>query len=217
MNPFYIALSVIFEPMYGFPLIQRKRDKFSHLTTIVLLFLVIAVRIASIYLTHYPLAPYDPSHTNIGREIMNFLLPLLTWAISAYLVTTILSGECLLREVIQGTAYAMLPYIIFTVPIALLSRIMTSSDVLFYNSGVPVTLVDALRGLVLVWCGILLLISLGQMNSYSFFETIKTAFITLCTCVFLWAVLVLIYILGDNVITFLKNVAYEYKNYFFNR
>lgn len=215
MNPFHVSLSVLYEPSYGFPLIQRKRDQFSHLTTIVLFMLVIIVRIASIFITHYPLAPTDPSHTNISREILNMLVPLLTWAISAYLVTTILSGESLLREIIQGTAYAMLPYIIFTIPIALLSNVMVSSDVLFYNSGTPVTLIQALTGVVWAWVGILMLMSLGHMNSYSFFETIKTALITLFTCVFLWAVLALIYILGSNVVDFIKNVAYEYKEFFF--
>lgn len=217
MNPLHIALSVIYEPSYGFPLIQRKRDKFNHLTTIVLLFLVMVVRIASIYLTHYPLAPVDPSRTNIGREILNIIVPLLTWAVSAYLVTTILSGECLLREIIQGTAFAMMPYIIFTIPIALLSKIMVASDVLFYNSGTPVTIIQALTGAVWAWVGILLLTSLGSMNSYTFFETIKTALITLFTCVFLWAVLALIYILGDNVIDFIKNVVTEYKEFFFGK
>lgn len=215
MNPLHIALSVIYEPSYGFRLIQRKRDKFSHLTTVALLVLIMVVRVASIYLTHYPLAPYDPSHTNIGREVLNIIVPLLTWGVSAYLVTTILSGECLLREIIQGTAFAMLPYIIFTIPIALLSKVMVASDVLFYNAGTPITIIQALTGAVWAWVGILLLMSLGHMNSYTFWETIKTALITLFTCVFLWAVLALLYILGDNVIRFIKNVVYEYKEFFF--
>ncbi len=211
MKPLKIALAVLFEPMQGFRMIQRDRDRFSHLPTLVLLFLTVAVRVASIFLTHYPLTEVDPRDTNIGREVANTILPLLTWVVGCYLVTTIHQGESLFREVLQAATYSMLPYILLTVPIALLSNVLVSSDVLVGT----ITYVQALQGFVWAWVGILFLVSLGQMNSYGFLETLRVTIITLFTCIFIWAVLTLIYILGNNLFRFLSDVAYQYRNYFF--
>ncbi len=217
MNSFNIALSVIFDPVEAFRIIQRKRSKFSHVPTSVLLFLVVAVRILAIYITHYPLAAIDPRDTNIGREIANTLLPIITIVVGCYLVTTIYNGEAMFREIFQAGAYSMLPFIIFTVPIALLSNIMVSTDVAFVSfiSDAPYTYISAFQTIIWIWVGLLFLISLSQMNSYGFFETIKVAIIAILTCIFMWAVLSLFYILGNNVIDFISDVAYQYRIYFF--
>ncbi len=211
MNPYHIALTVLFEPMYAFPLIKRDRRRFSHLVNFALLFLVVAVRVASILITHYPISAVDPQQTNIGREVLNMIVPILTWSVGCYLVTTIHSGESLSREVLQGVAFAMLPYILLTLPIALVSNLFSRTDVALLS----VTFIDLATGFVWAWVIVLQLIALGQMNSYGFLETLGVALVSLFTCVFLWAVLVLVYVLGSNVTDFLFTVFEEYRLFFF--
>jgi len=202
MNCLHTALLVIFDPGNGFRSIKKDREAFSYAAPVGLLVLTIASRIVSIYLTHYPLAAVAPEDTNLWQEVSALLLPLLTWAAASYLVTTISGGESTFPEVFAAACYSMLPYILLTIPAALLSNVMSIPDSSTYN-----LLGTAAMG----WTGLLFLISLGVMNSYNIWETIRTAMVSIFASVFMWAALGLIYILGLKFLEFIVQVYSEYK------
>lgn len=207
MNPFTIMLAVLFEPAEGFRLIQRDREKFNYAVPVLLLLCVLAVRIGSIFFTHYPLATVDPAETNIGTELLNVIIPILTWVVGCYLVTTIHDGESMLREVFAAAAYSMLPYIIITIPVVLLSNMMSITDMTLYSR---------LQYIIWGWVILLFLISLSSMNSYSFWETIKIAVISIFACIFIWAVIGLMYVLGDKLVAFFVKVIEQYRMLLFS-
>ncbi len=197
-----LALLIIYEPQHAFTLIKRRRARTSLLVPILLLVLCMAVHLARIYITHYPLAASTPEDANLANELLSLMLPLLSFTVGLYLVTTIRDGETTFRETLTAVAYSMVPYILLTLPIALVSNIMTLEE-----QG----LFQAMQTLVLGWCILLILYSVMHMNSYSLAQTIFIALMGIFAILFVWAVLFLLYILGDKLISFIMEVVNEYR------
>lgn len=102
-----LALLIIYEPQHAFTLIKRRRARTSLLVPILLLVLCMAVHLARIYITHYPLAASTPEDANLVNELLSLMLPLLSFTVGLYLVTTIRDGETTFRETLTAVAYSM--------------------------------------------------------------------------------------------------------------
>ena len=207
VNGFLNSVAILTEPSGGFIMIKRNRKLGGQdfITPIVLLLLIISSRIGVIYITHYPLNPLLPSQANFLLEVGTFLIPLFTLACCAYLVTAIIKGESTFEEQLCSAAYSMLPYIVLSIPIALVSNIMGLGDTVIY---------DTMLKVMWIWVMVLALFNISVMNSYSFKDTIKVAFLTLFAAAFIWTLIGLFYILGAQLLHFLRQVYQEvYINY----
>ena len=201
---FRILLGSVFDPMEGFRTIREQRSEFDVTLPLILYGLVLVSRVASIYLTHFPFQK-DFYNRNIGMELLNLVIPLLTWVTCNYLVTTIRSGEVRISEVFSASAYSMIPYILITVPLALFSNVLSLSSLSLYNG---------INNIMWIWIFILFFVNVMSMNSYSFTETVKVALITLLSIVFIWIILGLLFMLGEELVDFLKDVWGSYRMYF---
>ena len=65
-----------------------------------------------------------------------------------------------------------------------------------------------------IWVGILFFVSTMSMNSYKFFETVGIIIITLFACVFMWVVFAMIFMLGNEVVSFFKGIIENWQVYF---
>ena len=125
MKSLKLCLMTLYHPIVVTEHIKRHRgEKKNWLPVIVLLVLTLAVRILSIYGTHYPLASVSVRKANLLLECGKLFVPVLTWVLASYMMTTILDGETLLSETLLFSAYALTPYIVFTPILTLASRIM---------------------------------------------------------------------------------------------
>lgn len=202
---FNIGLNVIYSPWDGFMFIKRNRNNFSYIgPTIVFLILLIS-RIVLAFVENYPLAAMEPQYRNFFQEITIIIIPFFTWVIALYLVTAIMDGESKLREVYSATAYSILPLAVFTIPLALLSNIMGLDESGIYNM---------LWLILYIWCGILVLIHISAMNTYSLKQTILRVIISLLACIFIWCVAGLIYILLNKLFSFVYDIFLQNKLYY---
>ena len=159
MKSLKLCLMTLYHPIVVTEHIKRHRgEKKNWLPVIVLLVLTLAVRILSIYGTHYPLASVSVRKANLLLECGKLFVPVLTWVLASYMMTTILDGETLLSETLLFSAYALTPYIVFTPILTLLSRIMDGSQI-----GLFATLEVG----VLAWVVLLMILALKEMNGYS--------------------------------------------------
>lgn len=127
MKSLKLCLMTLYHPIVVTEHIKRHRgEKKNWLPVIVLLVLTLAVRILSIYGTHYPLASVSVRKANLLLECGKLFVPVLTWVLASYMMTTILDGETLLSETLLFSAYALTPYIVFTPILTLASRIMAA-------------------------------------------------------------------------------------------
>lgn len=197
-----LGLMVLFEPQQAFTLIKRHRKSIPVFVPLILLLLCLAVRVASIYLTHFPLAAQTPENTNLEEPIFELLVPLFSWIGGIYLVTTIRDGEMTFYEVLLSVSYSLLPYILLGTPLALSTHLMSANELSLYQT---------LKFAVLLWCGILLFYSILHMNSYSFLQTVFNCLLAIFAILFIWAVLVLLFILSEKLIDFFAEVISEYR------
>jgi hypothetical protein len=196
-----LSVMTLFHPITAFQYIKRERDqKFSYLPILLMLLLAVAVKIASLYGTHYPLTLVDLRYANIFLEVSTLLLPVLTWALASYAMTTILDGETLLREALLAMAYALTPYILFTLPLTALSHVLEIEQATFYHG---------MEYALLGWVILLTIVQLKEMNNYSGKKTLLVVLLSVFTMALLWATVALIFTIVSQFIGMIVEMVTE--------
>lgn len=201
MKMLKMSLLVLFHPVTAFGYIQKERENFKWHPVAVLVGIAVIVRIFSLQFTHYPLASMG-RHANLFFECAKLFVPLFSWAVASYLMTTIMDGEMMFRESMLASSYALAPYILITVPLTLLSRVMDANQ-----QGLFATL----EGLTLGWVVLLIIISLKVMNHFTGGKTVAIILLSLFTVAILWVAVALIYTICAQFVDFLKAVMIEFR------
>jgi hypothetical protein len=128
-------------------------------------------------------------------------VPLLLWNVANYLVASISYGEGSLRHVVIGSAYSLFPYALFTLPIALLSNVLTLNEVFLYTFA---------NQLVLFWCGIMLVIMVREIHNYdSVGDTARNLLTTLFTMGLFMLTAYILYVLFTQLYEFVLPIVQE--------
>lgn len=202
MKAVKLGIVMLFHPVVAFQYMQKDRSKFSYTPVWVLLLATAAVRIISIYFTHYPMASVDSKNANLLTECAVIFVPLLSWVVASYAITTILSGEVLFREALTAMAYSLLPYLLVNLPLTLFSHVMDAGQQGIYSN---------LQLLSIAWVVVLLIVNLKVMNHYTFKKTFGIILLTLFTMAILWAAAALLSALTMRFFSFVKEVGMEFK------
>jgi hypothetical protein len=205
MSPFELSAGVLFHPVETFSYIKSRRRPISYTACIVLLLLVVAVRITSIFITHFPIAAVQPREANIWLESLKLLVPALTWVIACYAVTTISDGEARLGEILAAVSYSMIPYIVFTIPVAALSNLMGEDQLGLYNT---------LQNTVWIWVLIVLFLSIKTLNDYTFGKILKVCVISIIGSLLIWGLFILIFALTSQLLEFIHDITLEFRMLF---
>lgn len=194
-----MSMLVIFHPVVAFSYIQKERDHFQARPIAILLFLGILVRLFSLQFTHYPLSSIT-LRSNLALEVAKLFVPLISWGICSYLITTIMDGETMFRESMLAVSYALVPYIVFMIPLTLLSRILDSNQAGLYGT---------LEACILGWVILLTIISLKDMNHFTVGKTVVIVLLSLFTVLILWAAVALLYSICTQFLDFVGEVIVE--------
>lgn len=192
------GLYLMFHPYEGFYRLKERKISWTMLALIVLL--AAGVKLVSIYGMGFIFHPYDLSRVNVGLSLAMLFAPWATWIVANYLVSAVKGGEGRFREVLQASAYALIPYILLTVPVIVLSRIVVIEERI---------VVDSIEQLTWIWLAVLFFIMTQVIHNFDFLETVKNVFITLFTIVVIWIFLVIISGLGYNLFDFLQQIYRE--------
>lgn len=194
-----MSLLVLFHPVVAFSYIQKERDRFKARPIVILLLLGVVIRLISLQFTHYPLSTIT-MRSNLFLEVAKLFVPLVSWGICSYLMTTILDGETMFRESMLAVSYALTPYIVFMIPLTLLSRILDSSQAGMFNS---------LEAVILGWVILLIIISLKEMNHFTVGKTVMVVLLSVFTVAILWAAVALLYSICTQFLDFVKEILIE--------
>lgn len=201
MKSLKLCLMTLYHPLVVAEYIKRERSrKMNWVPVIVLLLLALGVRILSIYGTHYPLAAVSVRKANLLLECGKLFVPVLTWVLASYMMTTILDGETLFTETLLFSSYALTPYIVFTPILTLASRIMENSQIGLFGT---------LEVIILGWVVLLMILALKEMNGYSVGKTVLMIFLSLFTMVMIWAMVILMFTIASQFLSMLKEMFYE--------
>lgn len=197
-----ILLGVIFHPIEAFERIKYYRNKSKTLPVFVVFCLILVVRVASIYITHFPLTRLKPEDTNIMLEIVKYIIPIASWGITTYAITSIWDGECFLGECMIGAVTAMIPYIVMTIPISLFSRLFEENQKGFINF---------LNTAIVIWVLLLLFIGTMVMNDYTFKKTIGVYMVCMAGVLLLWAIFLLLATLTYQLYDSIRDLIIEFR------
>ena len=205
MTGLKLCVMMLFHPIVVSEHIKRQRGdaKFKRLTVILvlsILALALGVNIFSIYFTHYPLATVSVRKANLLLECGKLFVPVLTWVLASYAMTTILDGATKIGEAMLYNALALVPYVLFTVPAVLLSRTMDGGQAGLYF---------VMTGGLLLWVALLMVVGIKEMNEYTIRKTLLVVLLTVFTMAVIWATAVLLFTISSQFVTMIREVYYE--------
>ena len=198
----HITVVTLFAPQEAFPLIKYERQKFEYTAPTVILCLSVVVNVVRLFVLHYPFVETNVEDTLLLQQVSGFLIPFLLWVAGYYYVSCIFDGEVKLREVYASTCYALLPYAILTLPLALLTNIMDGSGASYVNF---------FNSVIWIWVIILIFISIKSMNHYSAGKVILVIGVSICAVLLLAVVMTLLYLYGMKLFNFVVEVVNECK------
>jgi hypothetical protein len=103
-----------------------------------------------------------------GVNLVSFLLlyvaPVILWILGNYLVGAITKGQGTMRGIIISTMYALMPMIVLSLPLALVSNVLTLAEGSIYSLA---------QILILLWTMLLLFTQVKEIHGYGFDETVK--------------------------------------------
>ena len=137
---------------------------------------------------------------DIASDIGKIVLVVVAVTLCSYLVCTINDGEGTIKKIYTYITYSLVPYIILTPVIFLLSHVVTQ------NEQFLITLVAIV---MYAWMIVLLIIGIKEVNNYSGKETVKVIFLTLFTILILALLIFIIYVLWSQVFEFISALVGE--------
>ena len=120
-----MCVMMLFHPIVVSEYIKKNRGsaafkRSSLILVLALLAAALGVNIFSIYFTHYPLASVSVRKANLLLECGKLFVPVLTWVLASYAMTTILDGATLIGEAMLYNTLSLIPYLVTLVWVVML-------------------------------------------------------------------------------------------------
>ncbi len=123
---------VLLHPLDFFYDLQKpERLRWSH--GFLLILLAYAVRMVSLLLVGYHFETREPYEISFFHEFIWLFIPWITWCVANWSVSSILDGEGKFKEILVGSAFCLVPYIFFTIPVTLLTNVLALSEQVFLS------------------------------------------------------------------------------------
>ena len=173
------SLYCMTHPLDGFwDLTHEKRGTMAAAHTI--LIAAVLLRILKLKYTSFVFIQVYWEDLNIFLYIASIIFPLALWVIGNWALTTLFDGKGRLNQVYMGTCYGLTPYVVFQLPMMLLSRFFTVDEAEFYA---------VLGAISLIYCAVLIVTAMGQIHEFSVGKNL------LFTVFTLFAMLVMVFVL----------------------
>jgi len=199
LSDFAFAIKVIHEPsdtLYSATLGKRGNV----FTAVIWLLLYLITAIIALGLTSFSFNMFGLRWFNLTFFLVTNLLPVLVWVLAGYLVGTITKGQGALSSIFISTVYALMPFILFRIPIAILSQALTLAESAIYYFFVVI---------MWAWVIILQLIAVKEMQGYFLGESFKNTAWMIFVSVMIVLFSVAIYGIGMQSWSFLDEFVRE--------
>jgi len=162
---------------------------------------VILFRLLSLYMTGFIFSPYTtPNQIHIENEVFMIAALLGLFIASNYLISTISDGEGRVRDVVIGTAYALFPYVLFILPLTLISNVLTLNEIFIYQT---------LEQVIYAWILLNLFIMVKEIQNNTFSENVRNILLTIFTMIMIVLVAYILYYLGSQLYEFINTILQE--------
>jgi len=197
--------------VFMFRFIRRPADSFYYIKNdmrgsigfaLILYAWVLAVSLIAIYWTGFVFSPYYSTAWQVQAEleIVYVVLPIVLWIAANYLISSITDGEGRLRHVIIGSAYSLFPIALFSLPITLLSNVLTLNEVFIFTFS---------NQLVTAWVALMFFIMVREIHNYSLSETVRNILTTFFTMAIFLLIGYILYVLFNQLYEFVYAIIQE--------
>lgn len=141
-----------------------RREKGSLLSAAIVYVAFLALMLASRACTSFTFDMQGIRSVSVVSFLLTYVAPVVLWILSSYLVGAITKGQGTLRGIIISTVYALMPLIVLSLPLALVSNVLTQAEGAIYN---------LIQVIIALWTVLLLFTQVKEIHGYGFGETAK--------------------------------------------
>lgn len=160
------------------------------------------LQLTDIYVVSYLFNTTNFYRLNLFNIILRVAVPVFLFIVCNYLVSTITDGEGKMRHLYCGTIYALTPYLVFALPLQIITHALTLNESFIYDFGMAA---------VIAWCTVLFIMMVKEVHDYSLSKTFKNLAVTAFTiALFLLAGFIVYLLFGqmkDFIISIIQEVA----------
>lgn len=193
------AFYILKHPIDGFTAI-RHENKGGYVSAAILL---LAMGLALMFHNRYTSFSFHHT-TGQAVDITTIWVPFISiwlgWVVCNYLISSIYRGEGRFKDVFVGSAYALMPFILFSVPLAVLSNGLTLSEESMYNY--------VLYG-IMVWVAAMFFWKVQSIQNYGVGETVVNLLLSLFAIVVLGVLVFIVFGLSNELLVFVNEVYRE--------
>lgn len=170
------------------------------LDAVILIVLACLARLVSLLVTGYAFETSEPHEISYLFEVFWIIVPWLTWSVSNWAVSTIVDGEGKFKEIVVGSAYVLVPYIVFIIPLAALTNILSLEEGSTYSF---------LMNCVFVWVVLLIIIKIKTLHDFELSKVFWTTVLSIIGVFIAWFVGIVLFGLMDKFIGFIADLIKE--------
>lgn len=158
---------VITHPFDGFwSMIREKKGHMGSAAILYGLFVVTLLVRSSV--TGFLFLPLD-NEFSLLQTLAMATIPLFLWCLCNWSVTTLFDGDGRFRDIVMATAYMLIPFMLFSIPVSIASNFVTISEG---------SLIYVLETIGLIWSAFLLFSGMLTIHNYTPLKTIGTIIVS---------------------------------------
>ena len=170
------------------------------LAATILYVLYYGVAALSMFLTNFIFNPFGINTTNPIDLALVRLTPVAVFIVANYLVSAIMNGQGRFVDIYIGMAYALTPYIVFMIPVSIVSHIFTLDEAPIYN---------IIVNLLYVWVFVMIYLHVKETHGYEIFQALKNIAIMLFAGVMVAAFAIALFAISVQSIDFAVELVRE--------
>lgn len=173
----------MFHPFDGFWDIKREKRGSGVSAAVFFVLFALLYMIRAQY-SGYLFSSKSADQVNVWLELARMMIPILLWCISNWCFTTLMEGEGSLKDIFIATGFALKPYIYMSIPLFIMSHVLTTQEAVFYT---------VLNTATVVWVVCLLFFGMMVTHDYTFGKALLTLLLTMvgiCLILFIGLLLV---------------------------
>ncbi len=192
----------LFHPFDAIAGVKHNRDRINWAVPIILFVAAYLVKMAYLYVVHFPLASIEIEDVNPWFEMVKIWLVPISWIPASFMATSISGGESKVKEITFTSAISLTPYILINIPLMFLSNIMSKTQKSWYG---------IFSALAYIGLFLILFLAMMVLNNYTFGKTVKMMLVSAFLMLVLWLVILLCYVLTGRMIQFVISLFEEFQ------
>ncbi len=184
----------------GVKWLQRQKEQLGLWGVPILILMAIFSWMISLSVLGYHFTKRRPEEIRLLFESGKFVIPWVTWCISAYGVGEIFYGKGTFKKILINSAWALWPLIIFLIPVNALTNVLSLDEKAIYYA-----LYYAIWGLF-AWQFLSLI---RDTHEFELGQAIRVTLLTLVGMVFIWILSGLVYALTQEIVRFISGIILE--------